>query len=108
MTTTDDPATRQRFASLRQANIVRTEGARLRRQIHDAGRHDGAAIAAQIVLDGATGMRFEKLLRTVPGVGPTRAARMLGNARISPMLRVDSWLVDERRRILLADQLRAR
>ena len=101
MTTTEE----QRFAALRKANGVRMEKARLRSQIRAAGRADGAAIAARVVLDSATSMQFHRLLVTVPGVGDQKADRMLGVARINPTFRVDSLLVDKRRRMLLADLL---
>ena len=96
---------KQRDSALQRANEARAEMYLLKTRIHDAGRVDGAALAAAVVLDGRTAMRFEPLLLAVLGVGKLHAAQMLGRAHINPTYRVDSRMVDRRRRMLLVDEL---
>lgn len=94
-----------RLAALARAQAAKAETARLKHQIRAGGRQHGARIAAQAVLDARSSARFLQLLLAIPRVGEVRARRMLGVARISPAARVNSDLVDRRRRVLLADLL---
>jgi hypothetical protein len=94
-----------RRAALAHAQLAKTETARLKRQIRAAGREQGARIAAEAILNPRSSVRFLQLLLAIPRVGEVRARRMLGIAGISPVARVNSDLVDPRRRGLLAHLL---
>lgn len=100
--------TEQRQASLDRANQTRADMAQLRNRIRAAGRDDGPQIAAEAVLEATSSLRFAPLLTSIPGVGETVSNRMLRVARISAAARVNSRLVDRRRRMLLADLLLGR
>lgn len=95
----------QRMQALEHANQVRAAQARLRAQLHDAGRKGGSRLAARIVLRADTHLRFLQLLLMIPGVGDETARRMLGHSRINPAARVNSELVDQARRRLLIGEL---
>jgi hypothetical protein len=98
----------QQRIALDKANTTRVEMSRLRREIRNAGHYDGPAIAARVVMTKGTAMTFWRLLLAVPAIGEIKAEKMLRTARINPTHHVDSRMVDQRRRMLLADLLLGR
>lgn len=98
------PTPQQRDVALAKANHARFEHARIRAEIHDAGR-DGARIAAEHVRAADTSMTFERLILAVPRVGETILRRMLGNARIAGIAHVDDKLLAPSKRDILVGEL---
>ena len=87
---------RQRSAALDRAQEARLHAARVRAQIRTAGPSGGAIVAARIVKEGSSSMRFFELVKAVPWIGEFKAKQMLARAQINPEARVRSDTVGER------------
>jgi hypothetical protein len=95
----------QKAVALARAQHARLAGAALCATIRAAGHGDGPLLAARAVQAGEHSVRFLSLLRAVPGIGETHARRMLRNAEINPVERIDSKFATDRRRQLLIAEL---
>jgi hypothetical protein len=93
--------------ALRAANAARLGAVELRARIADAGRVDGAVLAADTVARGDSPQRFGQLLRALPNVGGVRSLAMLSRAGLRPDMRVDSPRVTDRQRGRLVDEILA-
>lgn len=77
----------QRMEALGRANAVRSFRARLKRRIKDHGKEAGKVEVAWQLVDPhplLTTMKIRGLLIACPGIGSTKADRILRECRISP------------------------
>jgi hypothetical protein len=82
----------QRAAALQKAAAARRTRAAVSAELHHAGEHPGAALAAVVARaaddEAIAKMRVAALLDALPGIGKVRAAEIMGRLAISPTRRV--------------------
>lgn len=100
-------ASHQRTEALRRANVAKARRVALARELRELEREEACGVLAEVLrgdADGLGGMRIDRILRDIRGVGEETAGRVLSAAlvrRAAPRLRD----LTQRQRNHIADSL---